>query len=157
MTDTPGPPRSAPLFRERLLPGPGGWLILVGLGAAFGLVVGPLSPSLAVAVGLFGAVGLVVLGWISSAVIEVTDGRLQAGRAQIPVRLVTAVQPLDAEAMMTARGPKLDARAYLCMRGWVPTGARATIEDPADPTPYWLLSTRHPEALAEAVDRARQG
>jgi hypothetical protein len=25
------------------------------------------------------------------------------------------------------------------------------ITDPADPTPYWLVSTRHPDQLADAV------
>lgn len=142
-------------YRERLLPGPGVWLVLIGLGAGFGLIVGPLSPGVAVAVGVIACVVLVVLGWLSSAVIEVAAGRLHAGRATIGLDLVTLVEPLDAAAMVKAHGPGLDARAYLCMRGWVRTGARVTISDPADPTPYWLLSTRHPQALAEAIGQSK--
>jgi hypothetical protein len=29
------------------------------------------------------------------------------------------------------------------------------IVDPADPTPYWLLSSRRPQALADAIAAAR--
>ena len=44
----------------------------------------------------------------------------------------------------------LDARAYLCIRGWIPTGIRVAVADPQDPTPYWLVSTRRPEELLTA-------
>jgi hypothetical protein len=53
--------------------------------------------------------------------------------------------------MRQARGIRLDARAYLCIRGWLPAGARVILDDPEDPTPYWLVSSRRPEALARAV------
>jgi hypothetical protein len=33
---------------------------------------------------------------------------------------------------------------------------RVTVTDPQDPTPYWLVSTRHPEKLVEALQAARQ-
>ena len=55
--------------------------------------------------------------------------------------------------MRQAHGPRLDARAYLCLRGWIPTGVRIALADPQDPTPYWLLSTRRPEALAAALQQ----
>jgi hypothetical protein len=32
---------------------------------------------------------------------------------------------------------------------------RVPILDPADPAPYWVLSTRHPERLAAALEEAR--
>jgi hypothetical protein len=30
------------------------------------------------------------------------------------------------------------------------------LDDPDDPTPYWVVSTRHPEKLATAIVAARQ-
>ena len=30
---------------------------------------------------------------------------------------------------------------------------KVQITDPADPAPYWLISTRHPERLAGAVQQ----
>jgi hypothetical protein len=32
---------------------------------------------------------------------------------------------------------------------------RVPLLDPADPAPYWVVSTRHPEALAAALERAQ--
>jgi hypothetical protein len=30
-------------------------------------------------------------------------------------------------------------------------GVRVDVADPDDPTPYWLVSSRHPDKLAEAL------
>jgi hypothetical protein len=57
--------------------------------------------------------------------------------------------------MRAARGPELDARAYLCLRGWIAGGVRVPVLDPQDPAPYWLVSSRRPGELAEAVRRGR--
>ena len=53
------------------------------------------------------------------------------------------------------RGQLLDARAYLLIRGWVDPVLRVEVVDSDDPTPYWLLSTRHPESIAAAIAAAR--
>ena len=53
------------------------------------------------------------------------------------------------------RGAQLDARAWPLIRGWVSPVVRVTVTDPQDPTPYWLVSTRHPEKLVEALETAR--
>ena len=54
------------------------------------------------------------------------------------------------------RGTGLDARAYLVIRGWVHSVVRVPITDPADPAPYWLLSTRRPTELAAAINGSRR-
>ena len=48
-------------------------------------------------------------------------------------------------------GVDADARAYLLLRPYLKRAVRVEITDPADPTPYWLVSTRHPDRLAAAV------
>jgi len=53
-------------------------------------------------------------------------------------------------------GPELDARAYLCLRGWIAAGVRVPVLDPRDPAPYWLVSSRRPAELAEALRLARR-
>ncbi|MGI3786257.1 MAG: DUF3093 family protein, partial [Janthinobacterium lividum] len=34
---------------------------------------------------------------------------------------------------------------------WVSTSVEIGLDDPADPVPYWLVSTRRPGALASAL------
>jgi hypothetical protein len=48
-------------------------------------------------------------------------------------------------------GPEADARAYLLLRPYLKRTVRVTVRDDRDPAPYWLVSSRHPEALAAAV------
>ncbi|MFI7589241.1 DUF3093 domain-containing protein [Spongisporangium articulatum] len=145
---------STAVYRERLLPSPWAWSVLAGFGAALGLVVGPIAPTLAIVVAVVGCVALITVGWLLGTVVEIADGRFRAGRASIPVEFVSAVEPLEGDDMRHAAGPGLDARAYLCLRGWVKDGVRVRIDDPADPTPYWLVSTRSPRRLTEALSSA---
>jgi hypothetical protein len=78
------------------------------------------------------------------------DG-LAAGRARLPLSAVGEVRPLGVSAARALRGPRADPRAYLLLRGYVPTAVQVQVADPADPTPYWYVSTRHPERLAAAL------
>ena len=142
------------MYRERLTPGPGIWAILVGLGAALGIIVLPIGPTVGWIVAAVGIVGLVTLGWSMATVVEVSGGRLHAGRAVIGLEFVSGAEGLDPDPMRVARGTGLDARAHLCLRGWVHTGVRVRIDDPQDPTPYWLISSRHPDRLVAALQAA---
>jgi hypothetical protein len=86
-----------------------------------------------------------------SASIEVADGHLRAGGARIEAGYLGAAQALDAEATRRTAGVEADARAYLLLRPYLKRAVRVEIADPADPAPYWLLGTRHPEGLASAL------
>jgi hypothetical protein len=45
-------------------------------------------------------------------------------------------------------------RAFMLLRGYVPTAVRVEVSDPDDPTPYLYLSTRRPEQLARVLGHA---
>ncbi|PFG43426.1 Protein of unknown function (DUF3093) [Isoptericola jiangsuensis] len=145
-------------FRERLLPGPGAWLIALGLGVIAAVIMLPLQPLMAPGVGVLVGAATVVALVATSPVVEVGDGVLRAGPARVPVDLLGRVTPIfSAEEMRVALGPDLDARAYVCLRSWARTGLRVELRDPGDPTPYWLVSTRRPDELAEALVAAGAG
>lgn len=147
-------PATRPAFRERLSPGPGAWCGAVGLGVIVGVTLWPVAHAVAVVVGVLAAAGTLAALIATAPVIQVADGRLHAGKAQIALDLLGEVTTMDdAEEMRTALGPALDARAYVCLRAWARTGVQVAIEDPLDPTPYWLLSTRRPQELAAALGR----
>lgn len=80
--------------------------------------------------------------------IVVADGELRAGRAHIAAEHLGAAEPLDAEQTRRIAGVEADARAYLLLRPYLKRAVRVEITDPADPAPYWLVSTRHPDRLA---------
>lgn len=94
------------------------------------------------------ALGLLAFG---SARISVRDGVLRAGRAHIAVEHLGAVTALDAEETRRTAGREADARAYLLLRPYLKRAVRVQVEDPRDPTPYWLVSTRHPDELARVL------
>ena len=83
--------------------------------------------------------------------IVVADGVLQVGRARIEARHLGGAEALDAEQARRAAGVEADARAFLVLRPYLDRAVRVEIADPADPAPYWLVSTRHPDRLAVAV------
>ena len=96
------------------------------------------------------AVGLGFLA--ASYVIEVDDAEIRVGRAVLGRSWVSAVVPLDTvRTAARALVFRLDARAHLVLRPWVSTAVELTLDDPADPVPYWLVSTRRPGALATAL------
>ena len=86
-----------------------------------------------------------------SARVAVEDGWFRAGRARIEAAHLGAVTALDAEATRRVAGPEADARAYLLLRPYLKRAVRVEILDPADPAPYWLVCSRHPDELATAI------
>ncbi len=85
----------------------------------------------------------------------VGDGWFRAGRARIEVGHIGAVEALDVDETRRVSGPGADARAYLVLRPYLKRSVKVEITDPGDPVPYWLVSSRHPRALAGALDAAR--
>lgn len=103
--------------------------------------------ALALLIALFVAYGRARVG--------VEGDELVAGRAHLPLRFVGDVVTLDAEGVRRQAGVDADARAYLLLRPYLKRGVRIDITDPADPTPYWLVSCRRPDALVAALESAR--
>ncbi len=143
------------LFRERLTV-PLAWWVLAALFAlsmlaAVGLYLGPVwgvgafVASLAVPAGLF----------LSTAeVIEVDADELRVGRAVIERSYIARCRALDVSATDARGGVDADARAHLVLKPYVRTAVEVELADPADPVPYWLVSTRRPARLAAALDAA---
>lgn len=86
-----------------------------------------------------------------SARVVIEDGWFRAGRARIEASYVGTAVALDEETTRRTAGRDADVRAYLLLRPYLKRAVKVEIVDPADPTPYWLVSTRHPEGLASAL------
>lgn len=138
-------------YRERLDASPAYWVVVPLAGVFAGAALLPVSSLVAglVATVAAGAVAIALVR--AAAAVEVDDGVLRAGRARLPVQVVSGVDVLDRDATRAALGVDLDARAYTCTRPWVPTAVRIHLADPGDPTPYWLISSRYPTRLAATL------
>jgi hypothetical protein len=139
-------------YRERVQVPPGWWALDVLFSATLGVALGyylGLAWGLGVGVAAFVLVSLAFR--TASHVIEVDDREVRVGRAVIGREWLGAVRPLDAAGTRTRSGVEADARAHLVLRPWVSTSVELRLDDPADPVPYWLVSTRRPGALASAL------
>lgn len=99
------------------------------------------------------ALGLMAFLFLAygSARVEVADGTFRAGRAHIGAEHLGEAVALDAGQTRRVAGQDADARAYLLLRPYLKRAVRVEITDPADPAPYWLVSTRHPDELVRAL------
>lgn len=99
------------------------------------------------------AMALLVVAFVTygSAPVSVRDGTFRAGPAHIDAAHLGRAVPLDAEATRRTAGVDADARAFLLLRPYLKRAVKVEITDPADPAPYWLVCTRHPERLARAL------
>jgi hypothetical protein len=96
-----------------------------------------------------------IMALLSRTRVAVADDELWVLKAHLPLEFIGEIDVVPAEGKRRALGPDLDRKAYVMHRGWVGPLVRVHLTDPADPTPYWLFSTRHPERLKAALsDRA---
>ncbi len=96
---------------------------------------------------------VLVLVGLSRIRVRVTDDELQVGTARLALRHVGRVDVVAKRDKQIALGPQLDPAAFLMHRGWVGPVVRVEVTDPDDPTPYWVLSVRDPEAFLRALGR----
>ena len=143
------------IYRERLLPGPMIFVITALVIPASLLVFLPINMTVGIICAAVLYTACVVLLVIGSPRIEVTDAMLVAGRASLPLPNVGDAQGFTGTGATQQRGPKLDARAWLVIRGWISPVVKIGVNDDSDPTPYWLVSTRHPADLVAALAKAK--
>ncbi|MEJ1230020.1 MAG: DUF3093 domain-containing protein [Galbitalea sp.] len=143
------------IYHERLLPGPWIFIITALVIPASLLVFLPINQTLGAVCAAVLYAACVVLLVVGSPRIEVTDAALIAGRASLPVANVGAAEGFTGTEATQERGPRLDARAWLVIRGWISPVVKIELNDESDPTPYWLISTRHPAELVAALKQAR--
>lgn len=144
-----------PTYHERLWPSPWLYLATALVMPASLLVFLPINFIVGVVVALVLYAGCVGLLLSAAAAITVDAGVFVAGRARVPLSAIGDVSVHRGDDARAERGVRLDARAWLLIRGWVDPVVRVTIVDKDDPTPYWLISTRHPERLASALETQR--
>lgn len=75
---------------------------------------------------------------------------LIANDASLPADVVSRSLAVPETAKRNAMGRQLDPAAFVISHGWVKEMVMLVLDDPSDPTPYWLLSCTNPEGLLRA-------
>jgi len=143
-------------YRERLWPSAWVFVSTALVMPASLLVFLPINAFVGVvsAIVLYGATVALLLG--TSPIILVTSGEVVAGRARLPLEFAGDAQSYVEPEATLQRGRRLDARAWLVIRGWIAPVVKLPVEDANDPTPYWLFSTRHPLEVVQAIEDAKK-
>jgi hypothetical protein len=140
-------------FHERLLPRWWAWLlaysfigmIAVAYGAALGATVGWL-------IGIGGLALATALLVITAPTIEVSDGALTVGGATLPLTSIGDVEAVTGARIRELRGPGADGRLFVSLRPWSGAdGVYVELDDPEDPHPAWLFTSRDPASVVAAL------
>ncbi|HLR99698.1 DUF3093 domain-containing protein [Mycolicibacillus parakoreensis] len=106
---------------------------------------------------LLGAVAAATLLWLGRVEVRVVDGgapdgvELWVADAHLPVAVIARTAEIPRSAKSAALGRQLDPAAFVMHRGWVGPLLLVVLDDPDDPTPYWLVSCRRPDRMRAAL------
>jgi hypothetical protein len=156
-TTTNAARRGVPLFRERLyLP----WYHWVLPLFAAGLLAAEVNMGYPGVRGwlpyvILFPLTLLLLWRFSSATVTVRDGELWVGEAHLPLEFAGETQVIPGRLKRQVLGPAFDPAAFALHRSWVGPMLWIHVTDEEDPTPYWLISTRHPDRLLAAMRDGR--
>lgn len=96
-----------------------------------------------------------ILLWAGRIKVAVADGEFRVDDARLPVSVIADVIALDAAGKRESLGVASHPLAFVIQRPWIGPAVQVLLDDPADPTPFWVVSTRHPVELATALLAAR--
>jgi len=146
------------LFRERLTV-PLSWWVLAGLLTVtmLGVVGFYAGPVWGTGVAVLTLAGAAALFASAAIVISVDADELRVGRAVVERSYLGRCRALDAAETERRGGVDADVRAHLVLRPYIATAVEIELDDPADPVPYWLVSTRRAARLAAALNRVDAG
>lgn len=146
-----------PTHTERLTAPPSWWAAALAFAATCGwivLVVGNTSAALITAL-LAAALSLTLVSRYGRLRVSAGAEGLQAGPAHLAPGFVGLAEPLHRVEYRARLGVDADVRAHLVTRPYLDRGVLVPVDDPTDPTPYWLISSRHPDELAAAINAHR--
>jgi hypothetical protein len=83
--------------------------------------------------------------------VEVSAGELRVRGAHLPLQYVSGSVALDERTLRRVVGREGDPAAFLSIRPWIGPGVQVWVDDAEDPTPYWVVSSRHPDRLVAVL------
>ena len=143
----------SPLYKERVLPSFGTFAAVFALLPSIAIISEPFDIRIGLAVGVVVVITIWTLLILRAPTIELSQLELRVGRVGIFRNLIGEAEVISKDRIFLERGPNLDPGAHKVFQGSVKTAIKIAILDPEDPTPYWLISTRKPDKLAELLEK----
>jgi hypothetical protein len=95
--------------------------------------------------------GLAIVWALGRARVEIDDAEVRVRGAHLPLEYVSGAVALDDRTLRRVVGREGDPAAFVSIRPWIGPGAQLWLDDPDDPTPYWVISTRHPDQVVRII------
>lgn len=145
----------AETYFERVLPRASNFLPILLVPPICYLTLLPFSSIAGLTLGFTLALAAVAALWFASPQISIDSQHVEVGNAVLPIRFVGRVEVIDAKDAFEGRGVKLSPAAYASFQPSVKSMVKIFIEDPEDPTPYWLVSSRKPGEIKDLIEGLR--
>jgi len=146
-TDTPV------LYEERVLPSMAFFFALLFLPLATIAVLLPFSELVAITGGILSYFLALAITWRLAPLIEINETSLRVDKAVIEANYLGMVRVVETKEAFVERGRNLNPKAYTRFQIGVNQLVKIEIQDQADPTPYWLVSTRNPELVKSFLQK----
>ena len=140
--------------RERIFPSFGATASLLALLTASSFAIwAALDFVIAATFFLLGSIFISL--WWRSAIhrVSVRDGWLHVNEAAIELRYISAAAPLEVDQWQRRRGVDFEPALFHGHKFWMKRGVEISLNDSRDPHPGWLIGSRRPQALAEAINQ----
>jgi hypothetical protein len=95
--------------------------------------------------------GVIAIYFTASLHIEVDQSHLRVGKASIEKKYCGQITILNPKQMSLLRTRDADPAAFLAIRFWTAHGVKIELSDTRDRTPYWLVTSKRGEKLAQAL------
>ena len=143
-------------YSELVAPKWTSFLPLVLILPTFWLTFAPINEPAGLIAGVLITVAVAWSMLANSAKIVVSEGQVKVGKATIEARFIGVCEELPYASRFAQRVPNLDPRAYLKLQNSQKGLVKLDILDKNDPTPYWVVSTKHPQQLIAAIELAKK-
>ena len=136
-------------YSERVFPGLSFFLATLFAPAALYLIVLAFDDLWALITFVVSELAIIFLGLFAAPTLSLSSKTLSIGNVKIPTQYVKAITVVEASAQQSEKGPKLNPSAYVRFQVGVKGLLKVELNDPKDPTPYWLISSRNPDLVAK--------
>lgn len=146
-----------------------GWIAgaLLGLGAGLIFYMGGNVWYRLLPLAVFPVVVLIGMWWLGRLAVSVSDEASGEGAedwdgawfhvddAKLPAWAIGEVEVLRGHALSDMLSVGAHPLGFVVQRPWCRAAVLVRLADEDDPTPYWIVSSRRPEELAEALAAVR--